>query len=192
MYSTFKALEDIIELDLVQWGNSMGDGTVNGTTCQHGVPECKTMQIYACHKYTSNATAHADFLECFDQILMKTFPKGLPEGAVNLTFAESSLAVCATQMGRDYKVLDKCATGPEGVGYFLKEKAKTPKHNGVPFISVNGAPIVYNSAKLNMIKLVCDAYKGSPKPKACPAEEAAPHAYTSLSCDHPAPVVTTA
>lgn len=156
-----------MELELVQWGNSQGDGSVNGTTCQHGVPECKTMQIYACHKYTQNASAHASFVECFDQILIKTFPKGLPEGAVNLTFAEASLAVCAAKGGLAYKTLDTCATGKEGAGYMLKEKAKTPKHNGVPFVSINGAAIVYDSAKLNLIASVCAAYKGSPKPAAC-------------------------
>jgi len=194
VWSTFKALGDIMELDLVQWGNSQGDGTVKGTTCQHGPPECKTMAIYACHKYTHNTTAHAEFLECFDQILIKTFPKGLPEGAVNLTFAESSLSVCAAKQGIDYKTLNKCATGPEGAKYFAQEKAKTPKHTGVPFVSVNGAPILYNNGSLNLIVEVCNAYKGSPKPKACSnrtlladasmpmrrGAEVLPTAYTSL------------
>lgn len=173
-----------MELELVQWGNSQGDGSVNGTKCQHGAPECRTMMIYACNKYTSTPAAHAQFVECFDQILIHTFPKGLPENTVNLTFADESLQTCAKQQGVDWATLDKCSTGPEGAGYFAQEKKKTPAHQGVPFVSINGAPIVYNSQTLNLIDEVCKAYKGTNKPKACSAPtldmKEEDYSYTSL------------
>lgn len=189
IWSTIQALGDIVEVDLVQWGNSEGDATLNGTKCQHGPPECKTMRIYACQKYASTPTAHAQFVECFDQALMKGFPKGLPEGAVNMTFAVDSLQACATAQGLDYKSLDTCSTSSEGEGYFAKEKALTDAagggggHKGVPFVTINGGAIIYNSQSLNLIDEVCKAYTGSPKPKACGASidnEQPDYSYTSL------------
>ena len=150
-----------MDLEVVQWGNTQGDGTVANSKCQHGPPECKTMMIYACNKYTTTADKHADFIECFDKTLMTAFPKGLPEGTVNTTFAVASLKACATAQGVDFATLDKCSTSSEGAGYFAKEKALTPGHKGVPFISVNGAPIVYDSATLNLVDMICKARAAS-------------------------------
>jgi len=140
------------------------------------------MMIYACNKYTSTSDAHAKFLECFDQALIKAFPKGLPEGTVNTTFAEATLKTCATSQGLDYDTLDKCSTSSEGAGYFAKEKALTPAHHGVPFVSINGGAVMYNSATLDLVSEICKAYTGSPKPAACnkslTVEE--DYSYTSL------------
>jgi len=176
-----------MELELVQWGNAQGDGTVKNTKCQHGIPECKTMMVYACNKYTATPAAHASFVECFDQVLIHAFPKGLPEGTVNLTFAEASLKGCATKQGLNYATLEECSTSSEGAGYFAKEKAKTPGHKGVPFVSINGGAIIYNSQSLNLIDEVCKAYTGSVKPPACtksPSNStlaaASPYSYSSI------------
>lgn len=171
----YEKLKAIVDLDVVQWGNTQGDGTVQGSKCQHGPPECKTMMIYACNKYTTTPDKHADFIECFDSALMKAFPKGLPEGTVNTTFAVASLKACATAQGVDFAKLDQCSTSSEGAGYFAKEKAATPAHKGVPFISVNGAPIIYDSATLNLVDTVCKAYAaagGTSPPAACNATNA--------------------
>ena len=112
------------------------------------------------------ADKHADFIECFDSALIKTFPKGLPEGTVNTTFAVATLKTCATAQGIDWATLDTCSASTEGAGYFAKEKTLTPPHKGVPFISLNGAPIVYDSATLNLVDAICKAYTGTP-PAAC-------------------------
>jgi len=184
VWSTYQKLGDIVDLQLVQWGNTQGDGTIANTKCQHGPPECKTMMVYACNKYGAGASAdgHAKYVECFDQLLMKTFPAGLPEGSVNLTFAEYGLKTCATQLSLDYDALDECSSGPEGEKYFAMEGKKTPAHMGVPFVTINGGPILYNNQTLNLITEVCKAYTGSPKPAACAdAElELSPYSYTSL------------
>lgn len=191
MWSTYEKLGDILDLEVVQWGNTLGDGTIKGTTCQHGPVECRVEMLYACNKYTASADSHAKFVKCFDDILIATFPHGLPEPSpVNLTFADASLQKCASQLGADYTQLDKCASGSQGEGYFAQEKAKTPAHRGVPFVTIDGGPILYNSATLNLPVEVCKAYTGSPKPAACATalEEAdapvvmplSPHAYTTL------------
>jgi len=140
------------------------------------------MMVYACNKYTATAAAHATFVDCFDNVLIQAFPKGLPEGTVNITFAEASLKHCATKQSTNWTTLDACASGPEGEGYFAKEKALTPSHTGVPFVTINGGSVVYNSQSLNLIELVCKAYKGSSKPAACnkSMQVEADYAYTSL------------
>lgn len=182
VWSTYQALGDILDLELVQWGNAAGDGTIKNSTCQHGKPECFTMMMYACNKYTSTPAAHASFIACFDDILIQTFPKGLPEGTVNTTFAKATLKKCAVKQGVDYDAMAKCAISKEGEGYFAKEKALTPEHTGVPFVTINGGKVIYNSQTLNLIQEVCKAYKGSDKPAACSAEmvEEPDYSYTSL------------
>mgnify|MGYP006134599059 CR=1 FL=1 len=182
VWPTYSALKDIMDLEVVQWGNSMGDGTIKGTTCQHGAVECRTMMVYACDKYTATADKHAQYIKCYDDILMETFPAGLPEPSpVNMTFADASLKKCATQLGADWSALDTCASGSEGEGYFAKEKAKTPAHSGVPFVTIDGGAIIYNSQTLNLITEVCKAYTGATKPAACStALQAERGAYTTL------------
>ena len=56
-----------------------------------------------------------------------------------------------------------------GLLYLAVEKAKTPAHKGVPFWQVNGASITYPNStnKEDLVKAVCDAYTGTPKPAAC-------------------------
>lgn len=156
-----------MDLEIVQWGNAQGDGTVAGTKCQHGAPECRAMRVYACNKYTASADAHASYVDCFDTTLIQTFPKGLPEGTLNVTFTNKVLQDCAQAQGFSWDTLDKCASGTEGDSYMAKEKALTPDHHAVPFVTINGGSVIYNSQSLNLIDEVCKAYTGSPKPAAC-------------------------
>jgi len=138
------------------------------------------MRYYACSKYTA-PTTHLAFVECFDSTLITTFPKGLPAGTVNQTFAESTLKVCAGKGGLDYSALDSCTKSATGAEYFDKERALTPAHTGVPFVAINGGKPVYNSKDLDLAAEVCKAYTGSPKPAACTKQaEVSPYAYTSL------------
>lgn len=197
MWSTYQKLRDIIDLEIVQWGNTLGDGTLQGTTCQHGAVECRVQRVYACNKYRTHADEHASFVKCFDDVLLQTFPAGLPEPSpVNRTFADAALHSCATQLHFSYAFLDRCASGAEGEGFFVREKVKTPAHRGVPFVTLDGGAILYNSPSLDLLAEVCKAYMGSPKPAACTAPPSSevearpataslpvprsPYAYTSL------------
>ena len=86
MYATYQTLGDIMTLEYVGWGNAQGDGTVAGTICQHGDVECFVHRRFACAKYSSeDATPDdaLDYVECFDNTLITTFPAGLPPGTVN-------------------------------------------------------------------------------------------------------------
>jgi len=139
------------------------------------------MKYYACSKYTATNAVHLGFVECFDSTLITSFPKGLPAGTVNETFAKATLKVCATKGGLDYSKLDACTQTSEGAGYFDKERVATPAHKGVPFVTINGGAPVYNSQTLNLIDEVCKAYTGATKPAACNTQaEVSPDAYTSM------------
>jgi len=175
VWSTYQKLTDIIDLEIVQWGNTLGDGTLQDTTCQHGAAECRVQRVYACNKYRTHADEHAKFVKCFDDLLLETFPAGLPEPSpVNRTFADASLHRCAKLGGFSYASLDKCASGAEGEGFFAREKAKTPAHRGVPFVALDGGAILYNSPTFDLLAEVCKAYTGSPKPAACTATPSFP------------------
>ena len=165
VWSTYQKLGDIVDIDVVMWGNAMGDP--KNATCQHGPVECRAMLVYGCSKYTADTKTHLSFIECFDSTLIKTFPKGLPPGTVNVSFADATLKACASAQGRDYAKLDTCAKGAEGAGYFAQEKAKTKPHSGVPALSINDGSVMYNSQTLDLIAEVCKAYTGGDKPAAC-------------------------
>ena len=87
VWSTYQKLRDIIDLEIVQWGNTLGDGTLQvpcpqpspssspnsspnpipipspspnpsqNTTCQHGAVECRVQRVYACNKYRTQCAA---------------------------------------------------------------------------------------------------------------------------------------
>lgn len=171
VYHTYEVLGDIMTLEYVGWGNAHGDGT-NATTCQHGPVECYAMRHFACAKYSPSTAASkvVDYVECFDQTLIKTFPAGLPPGTVNETFASTVLEDCAKSAGYIWTSVHSCATSEAGDARVAKEAAKTPDHKGVPFVTLDDGPVMYNSATLNLIKEVCKAFTG-PKPAACTTEE---------------------
>ena len=50
VYATYQALESIMDLEYVGWGNTQGDGKNATTTCQHGAEECYTMRHFSCAK----------------------------------------------------------------------------------------------------------------------------------------------
>mmetsp|Transcript_35473 Transcript_35473/g.82857 ORF Transcript_35473/g.82857 Transcript_35473/m.82857 type:complete len:177 (-) Transcript_35473:289-819(-) len=168
--------------EVVQWGNALGDGGTD-TECQHGPVECTVMRTYACskYKYSPSALTHLKFLHCFDDTLIQTFPAGLPPGTVNATYAATVFKQCATTLSLDAAALSACAAGDEGTKLFAQEKAKTPSHMGVPFVTINEGAILYNNAELNLHASVCKAYTGT-RPLACTEflKQVSPFAYTSF------------
>lgn len=177
------------------WGNARGPAA--NVTCQHGAPECRVQMVYACSKNLyPGVDSYLPYIHCVDDTLIKLFPKGLPEGAVNLTTANKVLTECATTVGHDFAKLDACAKGPDGIKYIGAEMSKTPAHMGVPFWTINGGAVTYPNAtnKEDLIKIVCAAYTGSPKPAACtnpssnsiyPAEKLCSDCdyFNSMSCE---------
>jgi len=172
-YHTYSLLRDIMTMEYVGWGNADGNGN-SSTVCQHGPVECLALRHFACAKYnTAGGDKPLDYVECFDHTLITTFPQGLPPGTVNASFAAKVLQSCASSVGVDWSTVHMCASTSVGDALFAKEKAKTPAHSGVPFVTLNDGPVILNSATLNLVKSVCEAYTGV-KPAACASELATP------------------
>jgi len=178
VWATYNKLKDIMDLELVEWGNAEGEGGLN-TTCQHGPVECQVMRVYACNKYTNGVMFQNAFAACVDESLIEQFPSGLPPGTVNSTVADATFASCAAKQKLNYSGLKACAESSAGYLLFAKEKAKTPAHQGVPFVTIDGT-LIYNSATLDLASEVCKAYQG-PKPTACTSteESQSPYSYNS-------------
>jgi len=187
VWGTYEAVKDIMDLDVVFWGNANGNATK--PTCQHGPVECRLHSIYACSKNIYAGIGNwLPLVKCVDDTFIKTFPKGLPMGTVNMSFAKATAAACAKKVGQDWTKIDACSAGADGIKYLADEKSKTPPHPGVPFATINGGK-VQCPAPGNLIKAVCDAYTGSPKPPACLKTYSPPsshklldHSFKSLQC----------
>lgn len=180
-----------MDLDVVFWGNARGPAS--NATCQHGPPECRVQMVYACSKNLyPGVDNYLPFIHCVDDTLIKMFPKGLPEGTVNMTLANSVMTSCAKTVGHDFQKLDECAKGPDGIKYIGVEMSKTPQHKGVPFWQVNDGEITYPNStnKEDLVKIVCDSYTGKTKPKACATAigaqelcEQCESSFDSMSCE---------
>ena len=147
------------------------------------------MRHFSCAKYSpSTGGSILDYVECFDQTLITTFPSGLPPGTVNHTFATKVLEDCAAPSNYDWTEIHSCATSSAGDALVAKDKAETPAHKGVPFVTIDSGAVIYNSADLNLITEVCKAYTGT-KPAACSTaavvtvedQSEPPSAYTGLT-----------
>ncbi len=66
-----------------------------------------------------------------------------------------------------------CATGREGAAltheYALRTESLVPAHTFVPWVTLNGRhdDDIQTRAMDDLVKLVCDTYKGKYKPKEC-------------------------
>lgn len=158
-YPVFEKLlgTGVLSLELVPYGNAhvMIDGTVQ---CQHGPAECYGNTIESCAIHClKDAKVWFPFVRCMES--MHVFTDAAAEG-------------CANTLKIDYKPIRECVNGPEGKALIQKNKARTdalvPRHNYVPWLTMNGVhnDDVQDGLTFNMLKYVCDAYKGT-KPAAC-------------------------
>lgn len=167
LYPTWKKLAatGILDLNVIPYGNAheKQNGTMWEFDCQHGPDECLGNIIEECamHLYHHNLTLLMPFLVCIEQ------SQELPATAAKQ---------CAQDQGLDYARITGCATGD--LGNQLEHKlavateALDPPHQYVPWFTLNGVHTedIQNQAQENLLKLICDTYKG-PQPEACTAVE---------------------
>ena len=90
------SVEPIMTMDVVQWGNALASkADLSDLKCQHGPVECLAMKHENCAKGMYKNDVYLHFLDCFDMTLIKTFPKGLPVGTVNATYAAKVVSDCS-------------------------------------------------------------------------------------------------
>lgn len=168
-YPTFLKVGQIMNVTLVPYGNAeesrYGDGW--RFTCQHGAQECVGNLIETCAiSILQNATAFFPLIHCLEMNIKSGDPRSVAEQ-------------CASQQGIDFAAIDKCQKGPQGNALehqmALKTNALVPRHNYVPWITLNGKHTddIQNKATFNLLGLVCDTYQGA-KPSVCHENEPVP------------------
>tara|TARA_B110000971_G_C19864420_1_gene433175 strand:+ start:89 stop:811 length:723 start_codon:yes stop_codon:yes gene_type:complete len=164
----YEALKDIVDPEVVMWGNAQGD-PMGEVECQHGEVECRGNLMFGCAKNQPGITVdqQMNFIHCFDSALITGHPDGLPDGAVDMEEMNTVLKTCAVDasVNFDYDKLDKCATGDDGKKFLAVEANKTPSHGGVPFTVINDGEVTMPPPD-DLTAAVCAAYTGD-LPAAC-------------------------
>lgn len=144
---------DIMQLRVIPWGNAHND--TGSPVCQHGAVECEMNTVLSC--VTALHPDQADW-----------FPFAwCTEGASALSIAATAER-CARGSGLDWDKIQACAAGDMGARLQREAAAATaalrPAHQWVPWVVVNGVPILDDAA--NVKQYICVAYSGK-RPPAC-------------------------
>ncbi|XP_022333354.2 gamma-interferon-inducible lysosomal thiol reductase-like [Crassostrea virginica] len=160
---TYTNLVDIMDLTLVPYGNAREEKDASGKwkfTCQHGENECVGNLIETCAIHLlKNISIYFPFISCIEHDQFGT--------------PQYSAQKCAKQLGIDLKPIMDCSTS--SLGNSLEHQmaqqtdALNPPHKYVPWVTLNGVHTeeIEKKAESDLTALICDTYKGSPKPSAC-------------------------
>lgn len=162
LYPAYKAIPDLFTVDFVPYGNAREYWDENEWyfRCQHGEEECYGNIISTCalNSYPYNTTFQ--FIACVEQSY--------------LPFSQAG-KICADKFGLNWKHLNSCSVSKEGnhLQHIMATKTESlePTHQFVPWITLNGnhTDSIQKAAETNLIKLICDHFKGV-KPKVCKKE----------------------
>ncbi|KAK3749816.1 hypothetical protein RRG08_063099 [Elysia crispata] len=160
LYPHYANLSSIMNLTLVPYGNALerkvGDKWV--FQCQHGEQECIGNVIETCAiAIVKDITKYFPFIHCMEQSELN------PEEAAKK---------CSTSFPVPIADILKCSKSEYGNKLehemAVKTDALQPPHKYVPWVTVNGVhtAAIESEAEKDIVKLVCDTYKG-PKPPVC-------------------------
>lgn len=165
LYPTFLALGDqVMDLDVVVFGNSLIDTKAKSVECQHGAAECDAniYELCATHIYPY-ASRYLPYLHCLDNALDMGYSDDL--------FPEMIFASCARQSALDFRSLAQCHADDKLAWKLQKSAAAaTPEeHTYVPWITIDGEHSMDEESDA-LMDVVCRAYlaKGGSHP-ACAA-----------------------
>ncbi|KAL2239433.1 gamma-interferon-inducible lysosomal thiol reductase isoform X1 [Sesamum indicum] len=148
-------LIDIVDLDLVPWGNTKLYGN-HTFKCQHGPNECLLNTVEACAiDVWPDVKVYFPFVYCVESLVYHH----------NYTHWDT----CFEKLGLDASPVADCYSGERGRELELKYAAETnaldPPHRYVPWVVVDGQPL-YDDYR-DFISYICKAYKGTDPPSAC-------------------------
>lgn len=159
IYPTYQKLKSsgILNVMLYPYGNAHEKqvGQQWNFQCQHGEEECQMNLVETCALHLLSPTQKLPYIHC-----VETKPS-LETGKL-----------CAEMLDIEWAPIEKCYKGPEGNllehQMAVKTDALNPKHNYVPWFTVNGVHTddIQNKMMANMLNYVCSVYKGV-KPAAC-------------------------
>ncbi|AEE83200.1 unnamed protein product [Arabidopsis thaliana] len=139
----------ITDLKLVPFGNAHISNNLT-ITCQHGEEECKLNALEACGIRTlPDPKLQYKFIRCVEK-------------------DTNEWESCVKKSGRE-KAINDCYNGDLSqkliLGYAKLTSSLKPKHEYVPWVTLNGKPLYDNYH--NLVAQVCKAYKGKDLPKLC-------------------------
>ncbi|XP_050226685.1 gamma-interferon-responsive lysosomal thiol protein-like [Mercurialis annua] len=154
-------LMSIVDLQLFPWGNA--DLQPNNTiTCQHGEDECYLNTIHACAiNIWPDVMKHFGLIKCIEELQHSEINHGVAP--------KLSWKLCADKLNLSGWSIKQCYESGRGRQLLLQFGNKTdhlkPRHEYVPWVVVNGTPLLYDYK--NFVHYVCKAYKGRLLPRAC-------------------------
>ena len=156
-------------VDITYWpyGNAheVQDGDSWKYTCQHGEVECQWNLVESCAINLIKCPLQKfGFLKCI-------------EWNEGMSYDEEVTKKCATEAKiTNIDDILSCYKGEDAIKYehviAQKTESLSPSHQYVPWVLVNGEHDVDAENKIgdNLLKYVCDNYKGSKRSKDCPAD----------------------
>ncbi|EOA18969.1 hypothetical protein CARUB_v10007604mg [Capsella rubella] len=142
-------LYTITDLKLFPFGNAHVSTNLT-ITCQHGEEECKLNALEACAIRTwPNPKLHYKFIQCVEK--------------------DTNKWETCVKRSRYEKAIKDCYNGDLSKKLILEYAKQTmslkPKHEYVPWVTLNGKPLYDNYD--NLVEQICKVYKGKAIPKIC-------------------------
>ena len=142
------ALSEVMDLQVVVFGNSHLHTDTLTVSCQHGDAECDANVYQQCaidnFMYPSR---YLPFLAClFEE---------LPMGHADMAFDKSVFAQCAREAALDFRALETCHS-KDAWAMQVQSAAKTPSdHDHVPWVVIDGVYVPEDKKSLS--QAVCEA-----------------------------------
>jgi hypothetical protein len=153
LLDTYKLLGDeIMDLQLVPFGNAKIDYDNKNVTCQHGVGECDANSYEQCSIYLyREPSEHLPFIACLDE--------ELPMGYKPEPFSTEPFEKCAKKTNLSFDHIHACHELPFMAWTLTVKFAKdTPDyHEYVPWVEIEGNKI--NPDNDSLTAEICKAFK---------------------------------
>lgn len=169
----FDKVGSIANFDLVWWGNADRNPTTGKVTCQHGEVECAGNLYFGCGQALYPEATHMKFVHCFDWSCIFGCPGGCDSPLPKADYTKF-IKNCSSYAGMDQTKVTTCATGAQGKAILAAAEKKTPSHDYVPWVVIDGKHDKRAEASERALAgAVCRAYKGTDKPAGCKLENLA-------------------
>jgi interferon gamma-inducible protein 30 len=143
---------DVIDLQIVPFGNARLDTDQQTVKCQHGEAECDANTWEQCAVEQYPPPTYLEFIGCLET--------SIPMGYSDEIFDESIFQDCAELAFIDFPQLKECHDNPLERWILQQEYANlTPDHEYVPWIIINGN--FFDEEKQDFFKEVCEEYAAS-------------------------------
>ena len=140
-------LSEVMDLEVVVFGNAQLHTDRRTVTCQHGEAECDANVYEQCainnFVYPSR---YLPFLACLFE--------NLPMGHAETAYDASYFAQCARVAALDFSTIAACHT-MDAWAMQIQSATRTPPHDHVPWLMVDG--VATPEDKSSLATIVCDA-----------------------------------